>query len=251
MLGFAQPNTNVATIMKNFLTALVSALLVAVIVTSLHYFVFSSDMNRAPLALFFLSFIGMSAVALFNVRLSALRNGLAAPAIGQVDATKGRTSSARSGPARPGKGDSNRNSSTSSDSRGNRGSRGGRGDKRDDKNGPRNADSGSKSRPPRGDAQGTNASSAAASSAPSSSSEQREPAVIPDGPRETGTVKWFNRSKGFGFIVRPNGEEIFVHHRSIRNSDESRRSNLRDGQDVNYVVADHSKGQQAEDVVGE
>ena len=69
--------------------------------------------------------------------------------------------------------------------------------------------------------------------------------------KTTGTVKWFNRSKGFGFIIRPNGEEIFVHHRSIRNSDETRRSNLRDGQEVNYVVADHSKGQQAEDVVGD
>jgi CspA family cold shock protein len=70
----------------------------------------------------------------------------------------------------------------------------------------------------------------------------------PDGVRERGTVKWFNSSKGFGFIVRENGEEIFVHFRSIRG--EGRRG-LRDGQSVSFVVADSSKGPQAEDVVGE
>lgn len=68
-----------------------------------------------------------------------------------------------------------------------------------------------------------------------------------DGEREIGTVKWFNVSKGFGFIVRENGEEIFVHFRSIRGDDKSRRG-LRDGQSVSYVVLDSDKGPQAEDV---
>lgn len=66
--------------------------------------------------------------------------------------------------------------------------------------------------------------------------------------RERGTVKWFNVSKGFGFIVRENGEEIFVHFRSIRG--EGRRS-LRDGQSVTFIVAESDKGPQAEDVEGE
>ena len=66
--------------------------------------------------------------------------------------------------------------------------------------------------------------------------------------RETGTVKWFNRSKGFGFIVRDNGEEIFVHHRSIR-SVAGRRANLQDGQSVSFAVVNREKGFQAEDVV--
>ncbi|MEH6583548.1 MAG: cold-shock protein [Halioglobus sp.] len=58
-------------------------------------------------------------------------------------------------------------------------------------------------------------------------------------------MKWFNVSKGFGFITRDNGEEIFVHFRSIRG--EGRRS-LRDGQRVSFVVADSDKGLQAEEV---
>ncbi len=68
---------------------------------------------------------------------------------------------------------------------------------------------------------------------------------IPSGPREEGTVKWFNVSKGFGFITKDNGEEIFVHFRSIRG--EGRRS-LRDGQTVSFVEAQSDKGPQAEDV---
>ena len=63
--------------------------------------------------------------------------------------------------------------------------------------------------------------------------------------REQGEVKWFNVSKGFGFIVKDDGEEIFVHFRSIRG--EGRRS-LRDGERVSFVVAQSDKGPQAEDV---
>ena len=65
--------------------------------------------------------------------------------------------------------------------------------------------------------------------------------------RASGTVKWFNVSKGFGFIVKEDGEEIFVHFRSIRG--EGRRG-LRDGQRVTFVVSQSDKGPQAEDVVG-
>jgi cold shock CspA family protein len=74
----------------------------------------------------------------------------------------------------------------------------------------------------------------------------------PEGPRETGTVKWFNRTKGFGFVIRESGEEIFVHQRSIRitgEGDQRGRPNLKDGQTVTFVVAEREKGLQAEDVV--
>lgn len=69
-----------------------------------------------------------------------------------------------------------------------------------------------------------------------------------DANRDHGTVKWFNVSKGFGFIVKDDGEEIFVHFRSIRG--DGRRS-LRDGQSVSFIVAESDKGPQAEDVMGE
>jgi len=66
-----------------------------------------------------------------------------------------------------------------------------------------------------------------------------------DGDRVQGQVKWFNVSKGYGFITLDDGEEIFVHFRSIRG--EGRRS-LRDGQRVSLRVAQSDKGPQAEDV---
>lgn len=64
--------------------------------------------------------------------------------------------------------------------------------------------------------------------------------------REKGKVKWFNVTKGFGFIIKDDGDEIFVHYRAIRG--EGRRQ-LRDGQRVAFVVTDSEKGPQAEDVV--
>jgi len=90
-------------------------------------------------------------------------------------------------------------------------------------------------------------SSMAPAAAPTPAREPR-PRPSGDGDREQGTVKWFNVSKGFGFIIRQNGEEIFVHFRSIRG--EGRRS-LRDGQKVSFIVAQSDKGPQAEDVVAE
>jgi len=71
------------------------------------------------------------------------------------------------------------------------------------------------------------------------------PADDADDDRETGRVKWFNRTKGFGFIVREGGGEIFVHHRNIQGS--GRRS-LKDGELVRFKVAQHDKGLQAEHV---
>jgi CspA family cold shock protein len=85
-----------------------------------------------------------------------------------------------------------------------------------------------------------------ASTAGGQSLPQPERAVAAgDGPREEGTVKWFNVSKGFGFITKDDGEEIFVHFRSIRG--EGRRA-LKDGQRVSFVEAQTDKGPQAEDV---
>ena len=62
--------------------------------------------------------------------------------------------------------------------------------------------------------------------------------------REMGSVKWFSGSKGFGFITRDNGEEIFVHFRSLQKG--SKR--LSPGLDVEYAVVDGDKGLEAADV---
>ena len=76
----------------------------------------------------------------------------------------------------------------------------------------------------------------------------RRPAVNPyaSSPREEGVVKWFNGTKGFGFITGDDGEDIFVHYRSVRSSD---RYALREGMEVSYVLGRSCKGPQAEDVI--
>jgi CspA family cold shock protein len=64
--------------------------------------------------------------------------------------------------------------------------------------------------------------------------------------RENGTVKWFNATKGFGFIERAQGGDVFVHFSSVKQ--EGFRS-LEKGQKVEFSVGDGPKGPQAQDVV--
>ena len=63
--------------------------------------------------------------------------------------------------------------------------------------------------------------------------------------REVGTVKWFNDAKGYGFIQRSTGADVFVHFRAIRG--EGHRS-LDAGQQLEFAVTEGQKGLQAEDV---
>ena len=64
--------------------------------------------------------------------------------------------------------------------------------------------------------------------------------------RVTGTVKWFNDSKGFGFIEREGGDDVFVHHSAIQG--EGFRS-LAEGAQVEFEVVQGQKGPAAENVV--
>ncbi len=64
--------------------------------------------------------------------------------------------------------------------------------------------------------------------------------------RLTGKVKWFNDAKGYGFIERPDGDDVFVHYTAIEGT--GFRS-LSEGQEVEFEVVDGPKGKQAANVV--
>ncbi len=63
----------------------------------------------------------------------------------------------------------------------------------------------------------------------------------------SGVVKWFNDGKGYGFIEREGGSDVFVHFRAI-NSPGGGRKSLQDGQRVTFEVTQGQKGPQAENV---
>jgi CspA family cold shock protein len=71
--------------------------------------------------------------------------------------------------------------------------------------------------------------------------------VVEEGKKhmEQGTVKWFNDAKGFGFISRQNGEDVFVHYSAINSSG---FKSLQEGQAVQFNVVKGPKGWQASDV---
>jgi CspA family cold shock protein len=71
------------------------------------------------------------------------------------------------------------------------------------------------------------------------------PPIDPKG-MERGTVKWFNDAKGFGFLSRQDGEDVFVHYSAIRSSG---FRTLQEGQSVEFKVSKGAKGWMAENVI--
>lgn len=63
--------------------------------------------------------------------------------------------------------------------------------------------------------------------------------------RQKGTVKWFNERKGFGFIEREEGADVFVHFSSIKSDG---FKTLKDGQAVEFTLVNNDKGESAEEV---
>lgn len=64
--------------------------------------------------------------------------------------------------------------------------------------------------------------------------------------REQGTVKWFNNEKGYGFITRNSGDDVFVHHSAIQGTG---FKSLNEGDSIEFDVAKGPKGLQAQNVV--
>jgi cold shock CspA family protein len=72
-------------------------------------------------------------------------------------------------------------------------------------------------------------------------SEAEEPQPAPDPSREQGRVKWFDPEKGYGFLIRPTGEDLFVHHSEV----EGDPSALVPNGDVEYEVGRNDRGPNA------
>lgn len=81
--------------------------------------------------------------------------------------------------------------------------------------------------------------------APVQEEDEEDDIIDPNDGREEGEVKWFNTNKGYGFITRDNGEDVFVHFRAIRGRGPRM---LAEGQIVRYHVIKNDRGLQADDV---
>ena len=64
--------------------------------------------------------------------------------------------------------------------------------------------------------------------------------------KQTGTIKWFNNDKGYGFAVNESGEDVFIHYRAIMGDQQYKT--LAEGQPVEFVQVKSEKGWQAHEV---
>ena len=93
-----------------------------------------------------------------------------------------------------------------------------------------------------GESRATDQSADSTLSTPTLDGSSEEAVEVPDeGPRERGRVKWFDAEKGYGFLVRPTGEDLFVHHSEVQGDP----SELSPNGDVEYEVGRNDRGPNA------